>query len=282
MTPLRRALADYLTLRRALGFKLQRAEKLLGQFLTYVEHRGETKLHLSTMVAWATQSGSDQSGWPAYRLSAVRAFARHLQAIDPETEVPSTDLLPWRYGRATPYLYSDDEVGELLRATAMLRGGHRVATYHTLISLLVATGMRVGEAIALDRDDINAPECVLTIRHTKFGKSRELPVHASTIDALKQYLQRGDRPRTARNTTAVLVSRAGTRLRYCNVQWTFHQLVRRAGLTSRSATCRPRIHDLRHRFAVCALLDAYRTGDDPQTRLHRLSTYLGHGDPAHT
>jgi integrase len=123
---------------------------------------------------------------------------------------------------------------------------------------------------------------VLTIRHTKFGKSRELPVHASTIDALKQYLQRGDRPRTARNTTAVLVSRAGTRLRYCNVQWTFHQLVRRAGLTSRSATCRPRIHDLRHRFAVCALLDAYRTGDDPQTRLHRLSTYLGHVDPAHT
>ena len=166
----------------------------------YVEHRGETQLHLSTMVAWATQSGPDQSGWPAYRLSAARSFARHLQAIDPATEVPAADLLPRRYGRATPYLYSDDEVAELLRATAMLRGGHRVATYRTLISLLVATGMRVGEAIALDRDDIDAPECVLTIRHTKFGKSRELPVHASTIAALMQYLQRGDRPRTARST----------------------------------------------------------------------------------
>ena len=164
----------------------------------------------------------------------------------------------------------------------MLRGGHRVATYRTLIGLLVVTGMRVGEALALDRDDIDGPEGVLTIRHTKFGKSRELPVQASTVAALRRYLQRDDRPQSARHTTAVLVSRAGTRLRYCNVHWTFHRLVRRAGLTPRSAICRPRIHDLRHRFAVCTLLDAYRTGAHPQTRLHVLSTYLGHVDPVHT
>jgi integrase len=282
MSRLRQALADYLVVRRALGFKLQRAEKLLDQLLTYVEACGETHLRLPTLLAWATQPGHEQSGWPAYRLAIVRRFALHLHAIDPATEVPPADVLPWRHGRATPYLYSDDEVTSLLAVATTLRTTYRVATYRTLIRLLVVTGMRVGEALALDRDDIDVPECVLTIRHTKFGKSRELPVHPSTVAALRRYLQRDDRPRAATRTAAVFVSLAGTRLRYCNVQWTFHRLVRRGGLTPRSATCRPRIHDLRHRFAVCTLLDAYRSGADTQTRLHRLSTYLGHVDPVQT
>jgi integrase len=281
MSRLRQALADYLVVRRALGFKLQRAEKLLDQLLTYVEQCGETHLHLPTLLAWATQPGHEQSGWPAYRLSIVRRFARHLHAIDPATEVPPADL-PWRQGRATPYLYSDDELTSVLAATATLRTSYRVTTYRTLIRLLMVTGMRVGEALALDRDDIDVAECVLTIRYTKFGKSRELPVHPSTVAALRHYLQRDDRPRAATRTAAVFVSLAGTRLRYCNVHWTFHRLVRRAGLMPRSTTCRPRIHDLRHRFAVCTLLDAYRSGADTQTRLHRLSTYLGHVDPVQT
>jgi integrase len=173
-------------------------------------------------------------------------------------------------------------VAEVLAATAMLRTSHRVATYQTLIRLLVVTGMRVGEAIALDRDDIDVGERVLTIRHTKFGKSRELPVHRSTITALRAYLQRNDRPRAATRTAAVFVSIAGTRLLYCGVHWTFHRLVRHAGLTPRSATCRPRIHDLRHRFAVCTLLDAYRSGENASARLSVLSTYLGHVDPSQT
>ena len=142
--------------------------------------------------------------------------------------------------------------------------------------------MRVGEAVALDRGAIDVEERVLTIRDTKFGKSRELPVHASTVTALRRYLRRADRPSAAAETPAVFVSLAGTRVRYCNVHWTFHRLVRRAGLTPRSATCRPRIHDLRHRFAVRTLLEAYRSGEDPQVRLQRLSTYLGHVDPVHT
>jgi integrase/recombinase XerD len=282
MSPLRHALVDYLAVRRALGFKLQRAEKLLDQFLTYVERCGETHLRLPTMLAWASPPGHEQSGWPAYRLSIVRRFACHLQAMDPATEVPAADLLPSRYGRATPYLYSDDEVAKLLAGAATLRTSYRVATYRTLIRLLVVTGMRVGEALALDRDDVDVRQSVLTIRYAKFGKSRELPVHPSTVAALRQYLEQDGRPRAATKTAAVFVSLAGTRLRYCNVHWTFHRLVRRAGLTPRSATCRPRIHDLRHRFAVCTLLDGYRAGEDAQARLHRLSTYLGHVDPTHT
>jgi integrase len=163
-----------------------------------------------------------------------------------------------------------------------LRTPHRVATLRTLIGLLAVTGMRVGEALVLNRGDIDTAAHVLTIRLTKFGKSRELPVDASTVDALQAYLGRRDRPRAATQTAAVLVSMAGTRLLYPNVQWTFHRLVRRAGVVPRSAACRPRLHDLRHRFAVRTLLDAYEQGADPQARLALLSTYLGHVDPKAT
>jgi integrase len=141
---------------------------------------------------------------------------------------------------------------------------------------------RIVEAIALDQGDIDTSDRVLTVRLTKFGKSRELPVDRSTVDALQTYLRRGDRPRGAARTPAVLVSTAGTRLLYCNVQWTFHRLVQRAGLRPRSAGCRPRLHDLRHRFAVHTMLDAYEQGHNPEARLALLSTYLGHVDPKAT
>jgi len=282
MNPLRQALLDYIAVRRALGFKLDKPAKLLAQFLTYVEERGEMQLRTATMVAWATlPEGADRS-WSSYRLSVVRGFASHVHAIDPMTEVPPADLLPWRRCRATPYLYTEDELGALMTAAATLSTPHRVATYRTLIGVLAATGMRVGEALALDRSDLDGIEHVLTIRTSKFGKSRELPVLPSTVHALQQYLRRSDRPHSAVRTVALLVSTAGTRLLYANVQWTFHRLVCRAGLTPRSAGCRPRIHDLRHRYAVCTMLDGYQQGHDIEARLCLLSTYLGHVDPSYT
>jgi integrase len=282
MSRLRDVLVDYLAVRRALGYKLHRAAKLLDQFVAYLEQRGEEHLRLETMLAWATLPGASHQTWMSYRLSAVRRFAAYMHAIDPATEVPPPDLLPGGRCRATPFLYSDEELTALLTATETLRTAHRVATYQTLIGLLAVTGMRVGEAIALDRPDINAADHVLTIHLTKFGKSRELPVDPSTVHALQAYLRRRDRPRAAARTPAVFVSTAGTRLLYCNVQWTFHRLVQRAGLHPRSAACRPRLHDLRHRFAVRTLLDAYKQGHDPQHRLALLSTYLGHVDPSAT
>jgi integrase len=282
MSPLRQALQDYLAVRRALGYRLQRPEKLLAQFLTYVEARGEAHLRLATMVTWATLPAGASRSWVSHRLSVIRGFASHVHALDPATDVPPADLLPSRPSRATPYLYSDADIAALLAAATMLRTPHRIATYQTLIGLLAVTGMRVGEALALDRGDVDRSEGVLTIRASKFGKSREVPVHPTTVAALSQYLRRPDRPRAATATAAVLVSTAGTRLLYCNVHWTFHRLVRRAGLTPRSAACRPRPHDLRHRFAVCTLLDGYRGGHVPQARLPLLSTYLGHVDPRHT
>lgn len=282
MSSIRQALADYLAVRRALGYKLKRTEKLLHQFLTYVESLGEHHLRVETMLAWATLPKRSDSIWPSYRLCAVRGFARHLHAIDPATEVPSVDLLPSRQCRATPYLYSDDDMTALMAATATLRAPHRVVTYRTLIGLLAVTGMRVGEGLALDRSDIDAKHGVLTIRKSKFGKSRELPLHSSVVDALTQYVGRHDRPLSLTSNPAVFVSTAGTRLLYCNVQWTFQQLVRRAGLKARSAACRPRLHDLRHSFVVCTVLDWYRQGHDTTARLPLLSTYLGHVDPSGT
>ena len=216
------------------------------------------------------------------RLSVVRGFATHLRGIDPATEVPPRDLLPGRSHRATPYLYSEEDVIALMTATAALRTPHREATYRTLIGLLAVTGMRIGEAISLDRNDFDAGGGVLTIRHGKFGKSRELPLHPGTVAALGNYLRRSDRPRQPPNMPALFISPGGTRLLYTNVQNTFQKLVCRVGITPRSAACRPRLHDLRHGFAVRTLLDAYRDGGDPGRQLALLSTYLGHVDPGKT
>lgn len=282
MNPLRQALIDYLSVRRALGYKLERDEKLLTQFLAYLEELGQQNITTETALAWATLPAGAHRSWYSYRLSVIRGFATHLRTIDPATEVPPTDLLPWRARRATPYLYSEEEIAALLTATATLSGPHRVATYRTLIGLLAVTGMRVGEAIALDRSDFDSGNALLIVRSGKFGKSRELPLHPSTADALRRYLRRQDRPRAARSVPALFVSSAGTRLMYCNVQWTFGRLARHAGLKPHSTSCRPRLHDLRHGFAISTVLDGYRDGNDPAARLPLLSTYLGHVDPAKT
>ena len=211
----------------------------------------------------------------------VRRFATYLHTIDPATQIPPADLLQARTPRATPYLYTDEDIAALLAAASGLRTAHRVATYRTLLGLLVVTGMRVGEAIALDRRDFDAGQGLITVRQGKLGKSRALPLHPTATTAVQQYLRRPDRP-AARHAAALFVSTVGTRLLYCSVQRTFSSLVRRAGLTPQSTVCRPRLHDIRHRFAVCTLLDAYQHDHDPEARLALLATYLGHVDPKHT
>lgn len=282
MSSLRQALADYLTVRRALGYKLERAEKLLAQFITYIENIGEEHLRTEVALTWATMPKGAHRSWWSSRLSLVRGFAAHLRTLDPATEVPPADLQPSHRCRATPYLYSEEDVAALTKATATLPTLHQAATCQTLIGLLAVTGMRVGEAIALDRGDVDFMNGLLIVRHGKFGKSRELPLHPSAVHALRDYLSRRDRPHSAANTPALFVSSAGTRLCYCNVRCTFRLLVHRAGLQSRSASCRPRLHDLRHTFAIRTILDAYQDGVNATARLPLLSTYLGHVDPSNT
>jgi integrase len=196
--------------------------------------------------------------------------------------VPAADLLPQRSLRASPYLYSDADITALIAACSTLRDPLRQATFATLIGLLAVSGLRVGEAIALDRDDLDLHAGRLTVRHGKFDKARELTLHPSTVQALQAYQRLRDRRSPTTTGTAWFVSLAGTRLLYCNVHHAFHRLVGLAGLTPRSASCRPRMHDLRHSFAVHAMLDAYATGQDGQVRLTLLSTWLGHVHPGST
>lgn len=278
----RDALADYLALRRALGYRLDRPEKLLNQFLTHLEATGQDVVTVPLALEWAQLPSNGASNWWGYRLSVVRGFATYLHALDPSHEVPAADLLPQRPQRATPYLYSETEVAALMAAARTLSSPLRRATLATLIGLLAVTGMRVGEAIALDRTDIDLTTGRLLVRYGKFGKTRELWLHPTTLAALKRYQRLRDRAAPPTGTAAFFVSAAGTRLLYCNVHNTFHRLVKLADLTPRSASCRPRIHDLRHSFAVHAMIDAYTNGRDGQARLTLLSTWLGHVDPANT
>src|SRR5262249_26049522 len=157
------------------------------------------------------------SGWRSQRLSIVRSFAKYLQNFDTDAEVPPRDSLAGRPQRASPYLYTEQEIVALIEAARTLSSPLRVATYQTLIALLAVTGMRIGEAINLDQDDFDARDGVLIIRHAKFNKTRELPLHATTVTALRRYLARCDRRRLQARSPALLVSPAGTRLLYCNV-----------------------------------------------------------------
>jgi integrase/recombinase XerD len=212
----------------------------------------------------------------------VRGFARHLHAIDPAHQVPSTELLPGRSHRATPYLYADADITALMAAARSLRSPLRAATFETLVGLLAVTGLRIGEALRLDRDDVDLADGILVIRLSKFGKSREVPLHATTVEALAAYAHRRDRLCPHPVVPAFFLSTAGTRLLYCNAHLTWLELVRRAGLRPRSPHRRPRPHDLRHSFAVRTLLDWYRDGLDVRAHMPALSTYLGHVHPGHT
>ena len=283
MIALRPALKDYLTMRRALGYKLLRTEKLLADFIGFVEASASERVTIDLAIAWATLPAQGAMNWWAGRLTVVRRFATYLHSLDPTAEVPPTDLLPLRSHRAVPYLYSDDDIVALMTATEeILRSPLRVLTYRTLIALLAVTGMRFGEAIRLNRHDLDLEAGVLTVRLSKFGKSRELPLHISTRDALHGYLQQRDQLLQRPTAPSLFISTAGTRLLYCDVHWTFLRLVRHVGLQPRSKASRPRLHDLRHSFAVRTLIDAYRADTDVAARLPLLSTYLGHVHPANT
>jgi integrase/recombinase XerD len=281
MSPLREALSDYLQVRRALGYKLKLHGAYLPQFVAYLEDIGAQTLTTEHALRWATlPAGVDVVWWRA-RLGMVRGFAAYLQTIDPATEVPPTGLLPARIRRETPYLYSEAEITALITVAGGLRSPLLVVTYQTLIGLLAATGMRIGEALALDREDIDFEHGTLVVKG-KFGKVRELPLHPSTVKALRAFLRQRDRLHPSPSAPAVFISTAGTRLVYADVNQKFTELKRRAGLKPRSARCQPRLHSLRHTFAVRTVLEGYEADGDVQGRLALLSTYMGHVDPRNT
>jgi integrase/recombinase XerD len=219
--------------------------------------------------------------WWAVRLSTVRSFARFLTALDPATEVPPAGLLPKVSYRAVPYIYSDEDIVRLRDAAGRLQPEHRADTYQSLLALIVVTGMRVGEAVSLDHDDVDLDQCLLTIRNTKFGKSRQLPLHPSTADALTNYARRRDERRPRKKALSFFTSVTGTRLLRDNVSTVFPRLVREAGIQPPGRRS-PRLHDVRHTFAAKTLMGWYRDGLDVEPRLPLLSTRLGHTTPRDT
>jgi integrase/recombinase XerD len=282
MSALADAVPDYLAVRRALGFKLSAAGQLLPGFVAWCEQAGIEWLTPEAAVAWAREPVGAGPVWWGKRMEVVRGFARYLHAQDPRHAVPPADLLPAPACRATPYLYSAADIAALLAAAQALPHPLRAATYATLVGLLAATGMRIGEAIRLDRADVDFSEGALTVRASKFGKSRELILHPSTVEALRAYAGVRDQAAPRASSEPFFVSTRGTRLVYNEVQRTFRALTRDAGLGPRSPRCRPRLHDLRHTFATDTLLGWYRAGLDVEARIHALSTYLGHRNPANT
>ena len=283
MSGFRVAAEDYLATRRAVGFKLERAEGLLFAFVEFLDSHAASRITTELALRWATLPGQAATGWWKNRLCVARCFARHMSALDPATQVPPTDLLARLDpggGRAEPYLYSAGEVAGVLAAARSIRSRLTAATCGTLIGLLTATGIRVGEALRLDVDDVDPTRGVLVVRDSKFDRSREIPLHSSTLHALAVYTRIRDEHHP--QPGCFFISRTGGRLCYRTLNWHFDRLVRKAGLQPRSARCRPRLHDFRHSFACATLEDWYRSGVDVQARLPLLSTYLGHIDPAST
>ena len=280
MSVLRDRAEDYLRMRRALGYKLEVQGWLLGEFIAYLEQADAVTVTVEHALAWATLPAGVQRSYWAQRLSVVREFARHLRTIDPACEIPPAKLLPFRPKRAIPHLYDLGEIMALMNAASTLPLALQAATYRTLIGLLAVTGLRLGEAIRLDRDDVDMELGLVRILHSKFGKSREVALHETTIHALAAYAQDRDRLCAEPRCEAFLVSTRGTRLLAPSIHETFNRLARIAGIASRPGGRNPRPHDLRHAWAVATLLDWYRDGLDVQARLPLLSTYLGHITPA--
>lgn len=280
MSPLRQQLDDYLQIRRALGFKLVEEGNLLRSFVSYLDAAGAERITIAHALRWATLPTAAKPVYHAKRLRAVRGFARYLHTLDPSSKLLATDLLGsggWR--RPAPYIYSPAEIAALMAAAGRLKTRLGAATMRTLIGLLSVTGMRVGEAVRLDRDDLDVRYGRLVVRDSKFGKSRQLPLHPTTVAALGDYLDLRDslKPRPA--TPALLIGTRGNRLSRDVAEWSFRLLRERVGLRARPGAGPPRLHDMRHSFAVRTMLDVYRSGGDPAACASVLSTYLGHSDP---
>jgi integrase len=283
MSAFAKHVADYLRLRRSFGYKLDRAAHLLPRFAAYLEAAGTEFVTIDAALAWALEPDVPPgSVVRPVRMMVARGFARYMAGIDPRTEVPPAGLIPFRQRRRVPFIYSEADIVALMaQAHESIREPLRAATYETLIGLFAATGLRISEAIKLDRSDIDWSEGVLLVRESKFKKSRYVPMREGTLKQLLRYARARDELCPMPREESFFVSLRGTRLIHSPVERAFRMLCEAAGVGV-GATLPPRIHDLRHTFAVNVLLGWYRDGVDVQARLPSLSTYMGHRKPCST
>ena len=282
MDTLRQAVHDYLSMRRDLGFKLHAAGKGLIDFASFMHRRHAVYVTRDLAMTWAQKPANAQPAYWASRLSYVRGFARYRSASDPRTQIPPQGLLPFQPKRAQPYLYSDDEIRRLLRAALEMtcryeRGKLLPWVYYCLFGLLSVSGLRLAEARNLELQDVDLKAAVLTVGNSKFGKTRLVPLHASTCKVLADYIDRRARHWAQRRVSPYLfVSSWGNRLDSGQIHRAFYVLSRQVGLRADSDSHGPRLHDMRHRFATNTLVNWYRSDQDPERLLPVLSAYLGH------
>lgn len=280
MSELSAHVRDYLALRRGLGYKLERAGWVLPQLVAYLEAAGAATVTSELAISWARQPAQARPTYWAQRLAIARGFARYLATIDPATEIPPPGVFPARRHRPAPYLWSERDIVRLLEAARALPSPVRAATHEALFGLLAVSGMRLGEAVGLDRDDVDLATGVITVRDAKFDRSRLVPLHAATTAALVRYVSDRDRLCPRPLCAAFFLSAVGTRLNRSAVDKTLREITTSIGI--RTATVRPRAHDLRHSFAVATMIRWMGSGLAVDDHIAVLSTYLGHVSPADT
>lgn len=283
MKQMERGIEDYLKLRRTLGFKLYSHDKTLRDFVQFMKQRNARHITTALVLRWATLPGSSQPGWWSERYRRARLFAQHWSSTDPRTEVPPPGVLRHEYRRPAPRIFTNQEVSRIIRATAQLPvDALDQRTYATVFGLLAATGLRIGEALALDCETVDLSEAVLQIRETKFLKSRIVPIHGTTCTALREYVRYRDPRSCTSRTNSFFVLAEGQRPTRKHVYCTLQKIARGIGMTGGPGKRNLRLHEFRHTFVVRTLVRWYRAGVDVDARLPALSTYLGHGSVAAT
>lgn len=287
MSALSDELDRYLEIRRSLGHQLRTDEGMLRRFVAFADTAGEAYVGTALFLRWQGSFGAASRPTWAHRLTMVRIFARWLHGLDPRHEVPPQGLIPASNRRPRPYIYSEEEIRRIVAGAADLpsTNGLRGLTYAGLFGLIAVTGLRVSEAISLSAEDVDLVDAVITVRHGKLGTERLLPVDETTRRRLYTYARERDRL-LGRRPESFFVADTGAPISDCAARYNFAVVCRAIGLRPPQRFNRhgrgPRIHDLRHTFAVRTLVNWYRAGKDPGREMIRLTTYLGHRSPAHT
>jgi integrase len=288
MKTLRQHLTEYVAARRALGTRLEEPAQTLRQFVRFLARKQASFITIPLALEWSQQSKGVQRATWARKLSMVRQFARWMSVIEPRHQVPPRRLLEVRHRRGKPHIYSDEEIARLMTEAAQLESpkGMKPLNLRTVIGLLAATGLRPGEATALETGDVDLQVGVLSVRESKFGKSRQVPIHPSTIAALKHYARQRDQIIHNPVGPRFFLSDSGTALKLRTVQKWFREISKACGLRNGTDGHRsgrgPRLQDLRHTFATKRLVEWYRTGRNVAVQMPKLATYLGHSSVACT
>lgn len=287
MSTLSRELDRYLTIRRSLGYRLRANERILRKLVAFAEQQGAKHISTNLFLRWQKDPGSANRHTRAQSLAMVRLFAQWLHGIDPRHEVPPQGLIPRQTRRPKPYIYSEDEIRRIVEAAAKLPSfnGIRGLTYPTLFGLIAVTGIRISEALSLDASDVDLETGVIMIQRGKYGRSRVLPLSDDAAARLTGYAKERDRHFRYR-PQPFFVSDSGGRIADSTARCTFAAVCQNIGLRGAQRSGRsgrgPRIHDLRHTFAVRTIISWYRTGKNPAQEMIKLTAYLGHTDPADT